>query len=846
MNVPQPHILMLLENAAYPADGRVRREAQTLIRAGYRVTVICRSARTRKQLASEMIEGVRVLRYPYPPQVVAALGYVGEYSYAMAATLLLSMFVLFNDDFDAIHAHNPPDTFVLIALLYKLIGKRFVFDHHDLAPEMYLARFNSEKKNLIYRILVFFERLSARIADHVIVTNRSSRTIAIERSGVPSERISIVRNGPDMRLMHPEEVDRNKHPPDECIIMYIGVINPQDGVDYLLQAIRYLVFEIGRTNLACVVVGSGDALRKLKQMAADMDLSDYVTFTGWVASKEVPSYLWRSDICVAPEPSNPYNDRSTVIKLMEYMAAGKPIVAFDLPEHRYTAQEAALYAQPNDERDFARKIAFLMDHPNQGEAMGRIGRERVANQLAWSHQEQALLDAYQAVQSRANREKLKPLRAVAQKVRGLTYWLQKRNPRYIALRLQVLFKRYGFLSGKAERRTRDCVRLLAHHACSPTFPTPGRVVEQHSAFFRELQDQGSELSVHGYDHVDFNGLGVAEATNQFQRAIEAYRHGGIAGHGFRCPYLSYGDSARLAVQSLGFRYSSNKAIWWDVAPEQSVQQATAVFDQLKQFYSAETAADAVSIPTLCNGLVEIPVSLPDDLQLYDGLQLGPQGLVEAWLKLLNQTYQRGEMFVLLFHPEAFYQCAPAFEAILSEARRIEPAVWVARLCDIADWWWEKSRFTIDVLDNSDGLQVVFNCSERATILTRNLELDAPTSAWDDVYQTLDSRTLRISADVHPFIGIAPDVGQPKLHFLREQGYIVKTGADAQRCGIYLDRALVDRLSTDVQLIKHIESATAPMVRFWRWPNAYRSVLSITGDLDALSLLDYAGRLLPGR
>jgi glycosyltransferase involved in cell wall biosynthesis len=398
MSLHTKHILMLLENSCYLTDGRVRHEAQALVRAGYRVSVICPASRTRKQAAREIIDGVRVYRYPSLPDFLDWTGHIGEYSHAMIVMFLLSLFVSFYDHFDIIHAHNPPDTFVVLAAFYKLFGKRFVYDHHDLAPEMYIERTKGTKRGILYHGLVFFEVMSCRLADHVIVTNESYKTVAMERAGIPAERISIVRNGPYLHTVQTEVLETDLRPAAKTVIAYVGVMNTQDGADYFIHALYHLVYDLEHSDVACFLVGHGDMIPSLKTLTAELRLSDHVTFTGWVPFKQVAPYLSTADICVAPEPSSPYNDRSTVIKLMEYMAASKPSVSFDLPEHRYTAQDAALYAQPNDVRDFAQKIAFLIDHPEQGQEMGHIGYERIVHHLAWAHQEPHLLNVYRTLQ----------------------------------------------------------------------------------------------------------------------------------------------------------------------------------------------------------------------------------------------------------------------------------------------------------------------------------------------------------------------------------------------------------------------------------------------------------------
>jgi glycosyltransferase involved in cell wall biosynthesis len=386
---------MLLENESYPQDNRVRLEARSLAAAGYRVSVICPS--TRGLPWRDVLDGVRVYRFPPPPPSNGFLGYVWEYAYAMVMTFALSLLVLVSEGFEIIHAHCPPDTFLFVAAFYKMFGKRFVYDHHDLAPEMYQARFGGGGNRLVYHALLALEKQCCRWADHVIATNQSYRAIEMERGRVPQARVTVVRNGPDLERLCPMSIDPGLRRKGRLNICYLGVMGFQDGVDYLLRALRHLVCTVGRTDFLCVLVGSGDALASLKSLALELGLADYVLFAGWVDYTEVARYLSAAHICVAPEPSNSYNDRSTAIKVMEYMALGKPIVAFDLPEHRYSAQGAAVYARPNDELDFARKIAALMDEPKRRHRMGRTGRRRVEEELAWSHQEKHLLEAYQAL-----------------------------------------------------------------------------------------------------------------------------------------------------------------------------------------------------------------------------------------------------------------------------------------------------------------------------------------------------------------------------------------------------------------------------------------------------------------
>jgi glycosyltransferase involved in cell wall biosynthesis len=384
-------VLLLVENNSYPFDFRVRREAQALLGAGYQVSVI--APRGAAQSWTEDIDGVSVYRFPAPPGGAGVLSYAFEFGYATLAMLLLTAWVSVSKGVDVIHAANPPDTLGVIGLVFKLFGKRYVFDQHDLAPETYLSRFEQPRENLIYKILCLTERLSYAVADAVIVTNESYKQVAIKRGCKDPDKVFIVRNGPPLAYQPlepvPDLIGRAKY-----LIGYIGTIGPQDGVDYWMRAIREMVFTLGRRDFLAIVIGSGDALAGVQALARELEIEDYVLFTGRLSELESRKHLSAVNVCVQPDPLSPLNDKSTMNKLMEYMALGKPTVAFDLVETRFSAQDAAIYVQPNNELEFAERVSWLLDNPKQCKKMGEIGRDRVANALAWEYSEPELLRVY--------------------------------------------------------------------------------------------------------------------------------------------------------------------------------------------------------------------------------------------------------------------------------------------------------------------------------------------------------------------------------------------------------------------------------------------------------------------
>ena len=385
-------VLMLLENNGYPGDTRVRREALALVQEGFEVSVI--APKEGPQPAVETVDGVQVYRYPAPLEHDSVLGFAWEFIYSTAAAFFMSLRVWITKGFDVIHAHSPPDTLFVVGAFYKLFGKKFVFDHHDLSPELYQARSDGKGNPVLYRILLFLEKMTFWTSNLVIATNESYRTIAMERGNVKKENTTIVRNGPPLSIMGDDEPYSDLVNTGKFLFGYVGAISIQDGLEYLVHAVRHLKETYNRTDILCIIMGDGDDLERIKGLVREQHLEELFLFTGWVEKEELGRYLASIDIGVDPDPSNDFNDKCTMIKMTEYMVYGKPIVAFDLPEHRFTAQDAAVYVPENDPRLFAKALLDLMDDPIRREVMGRFARKRVESEIAWEYSVPPLVESY--------------------------------------------------------------------------------------------------------------------------------------------------------------------------------------------------------------------------------------------------------------------------------------------------------------------------------------------------------------------------------------------------------------------------------------------------------------------
>lgn len=386
------HILIIVENLPVPFDRRVWQEATALHAAGADISVICPKGKG-FTASFEIREGIEIYRHPMPIEATGVMQYLLEYSCAVFWEIFLALRIFLRHRFDVIQGCNPPDLIFIPAVLLKPFGVKYVFDHHDIGPELYEAKFG--KHGLVYRLTIALERLTFATANYSIATNESYKTIAIDRGRMPPDRISIVRNGPDLRRIHLAAPDPVYKRGCRYLVGYVGVISKQEGLDLFLQAVEKIVAR--RTDVHFAVVGGGTDLGGIIELAAQMHVKQWVDFHGRVSDELLVRILNTADVCVNPDTPTAMNNLSTMTKIMEYMALKKPIVQFDLKEGKFTAESASLYARPGDIEDFADKIVWLLDHPDERRQMGERGYRRIVEHLSWDHSSRNLLNLYERV-----------------------------------------------------------------------------------------------------------------------------------------------------------------------------------------------------------------------------------------------------------------------------------------------------------------------------------------------------------------------------------------------------------------------------------------------------------------
>jgi glycosyltransferase involved in cell wall biosynthesis len=390
-------VLIIVENLPVPFDSRVWKEARSLTDAGYEVTVICPRGKG-YETGHEILEGVRIYRHPAAPEGNSALGYVWEYYCALFWEKLYTWWTYARHGFHVIQGCNPPDDIFLIALPFKLFGVKYIFDHHDAIPELYLSKY--DKPGLLYKIQVKLEKWTYRFSDVVMATNASYADLAVTRGGLDPADVFVVRNGPDLTTFKAVPAVPDLKYGKKYLVGYVGTMSIQEGLDILLDVALYIK-NAGRNDVHFTCVGGGPALAELRKMVEDKGLADTVNFTGRISDEQLLKILSTADVCVNPDKPCEMNDISTMIKIMEYMALGKPIVQFNLKEGRFSAQDASLYADNSNQiPDFAAKILWLLDNPDARQRMGEFGIKRVREELAWEYSSKNLLAAYERVFSK--------------------------------------------------------------------------------------------------------------------------------------------------------------------------------------------------------------------------------------------------------------------------------------------------------------------------------------------------------------------------------------------------------------------------------------------------------------
>ncbi len=428
----------------------------------------------------------------------------------------------------------------------------------------------------------------------------------------------------------------------------------------------------------------------------------------------------------------------------------------------------------------------------------------------------------------------------------LGFLSKSRGLRNLISRIFTVAGRFGISSKKFERRLKKYYEIIRKVGCVPTFAITAVVLARHPGYIKELSRQGVEFAVHGYVHIDYGVLAVEEKGNHFKKAVNIFNRCQIPFVGFRAPFLRTNEDTTPILSELGFKYHSSRVLYWPIIDiNEFSRYARNNLNRLLEFCAPLDSEKYFSLPKKENGLLEIPVTLPDDEMIIERLGITDEKkIAEIWLEILRKIYASGELFILSLHPERIEYCETGLQEILRKAKELNPPVWVATLKEIAEWWQEKDKFIFNIQPQGDDrYRVKAECSERATVLVKNMKVHVPADQWFDDYKCVTARDFILESPKRPVIGFKADSSTAAIKFLQGEGYIVDLNTKPEDCGIYLENLKQFGEADEKALLRQIEQSDASLLRYWRWPNQARSALSVSGDIDSMTIVDFVLRVL---
>jgi peptidoglycan/xylan/chitin deacetylase (PgdA/CDA1 family) len=432
-----------------------------------------------------------------------------------------------------------------------------------------------------------------------------------------------------------------------------------------------------------------------------------------------------------------------------------------------------------------------------------------------------------------------------QKMNILRLLSKSRGSRNLLFRIFTILCRFGISARTFKHLLYRYVAITDSLGCVPTFAITAVTLKRHDKIIRELHKQGVKFAVHGYIHVDYRVVSVEQQAQHFNKAIKVFENSKIPSNGFRAPFLRINGRTPKVLGKLGFQYDSSHIINWDIIDQSKFsKQSCREYKRLIDYYIPLNAEEYLSLPRFLNGFIEIPVSMPDDEAIVDRLGIrDKKEISRLWLDILQRTYDRGELFTVQLHPERINFCDRALIDVIQQAKQYNPPIWVATLQEITEWWREREEFTLEIDPQGDTKYAVkASCSERATLLLKNCKTDLPSTEWANGYRTISARDFVLESPVRPVIGVSPDSSPAAVKFLRTEGFIVEESNQPDLYGLYLDNLAQFEEADEKPLSEKVERSEAPLLRYWRWPDQARSAVSITGDIDSITLIDFLLRI----
>ena len=814
--------IAIVRHGIYPEQPHLRRDALTLRDAGFEVDIICDSEPGRPHF--ERLDGVTVMRVPLQHKRSGTLRYLFEY----AAMPLLSAGALalgsLRGRYDFVEIDTMPDWLLGAAIVPKLLGAKVVLYMFENMAELLATDNDLPHSHPLVRFLDWIEKTCASAADSVLTPYEKARERLID-AGIPGEKILFIANGPDEDefLSQIEDIERTRSlvHTDGFRLVTHGSLLERYGIQTLIQAVGELRDRIPELRLD--IVGFGEYEEDLRALTSNLNLNDKVTFVGPVPFTEMAAALLKADLGVVP-----YWLDGMPNKLMEYLLLGIPAIVSDFPTMRlYFGDDAIRYVPAEQVDALAEAIDELFRNPQKRQELATNGMRQYRDKLAWPRAKWKYLGVY-GVEPPEEVEESKRSRNWLSFVLG-----QSRGPRNAVTRLPTIVGRFGVTPDKSEHNLDRLLEVTDRYSVKPTLPVTAATAKRHPDVVRRLEDRGVEIAAHGLVHNDYASLTREEQFAQVGQAREQLESLGFKIRGWRCPYSRWNDDTLDALRASGFEYDATPVYEWPAFQEENIHmspEAEADYQRLCRLFNVRDARTRAVLPTMVDDLVQIPMSIPQDEDMVDRLHLDGEAMSRVWRRMLHDSHSRRELFVICLHPERAILCAEPLEATLDKARTLGD-VWIPTLAEIADWWLERSRTRVDVSSNGHpGSWAIKVCGPQRSAIRCG------------AHMVTGGGAATVEQPRKPVIASDAQWPEETITRLREAGYLVERKPDGNvQYALHL-RDVAARSDPPDAVLRSVEKHEGSLVRVQPWPAGTRSCLSITGDIDALTLVDFAMRL----
>ena len=824
-----------VRHAYYPEDVRDRKEAQALFQEGFDVDVVC--LRHKGQPARENVDGVDVHRIHMAHRRSTVLSYILLYgiSFLWLGTSLVLLHL--RKRFHCIHVATMPDFLVFTTLIPKLLGCKVLLDLHEPTPELWVTKFGNRLKTLLY-LQTKIEQWAIAYADATVTVTDELRDRVVER-GACQDRISVVQNVCDESTLIKLPTKPLDATGSGFRLITHGLIEERYGHIEIIKAVNSLRDKI--PGLQLEILGAGEFRPQLEELTEELKCGDLVTFPGFVPREELFQRLHDADVAVLAMRSSPYSELIDTNKMYEYMALEMPLIVSKLnPVARQFSDDCVMFFEPGNAEDLARCILELFHHPEWLPQRAEAAYQRYQT-LQWKYSREIYVNVVRSLTTPSlNGNSEAPAKRFLQYMR---FVLRSKGGVVKTLRrLGMLIARFDISGKKMRAVVAGLDALGAKYNFRPAVIVPAVVLQRDKTLLQYAQNSHLEFGIHGYTHKNHRPWSLVKQKLEVAKAKAVFERLGMPFRGFRAPYLSCNSDTDTALESEGLLWNSDQGVMWPYGREELPEPD--YHEAIEFLYHPADAEKTLAIPRMHGEMACIPLVLPDDEILVDRLGIKDENRIAAiWAGVFEQTHSRGDVFVLQLHPERFPFCQKGMDTLLGGIVKSEKRVWVAAMCEIAEWWKERNGFSFDIKEQpEDQFEIRCDCSTRATVVGRNIP--GASEPFHGDYCRMSEKHITLATNGRkPCVGISDQCPPALSDFIKELGFACEVAEKDIGYSVFFDKDETYTPEDEVRILKQIEQSDKPLVRLWLWPDGYESAFATSHDLDCMTITDFVYRAL---